>query len=83
MLLPPMEPKQTTPQEEPNQPTQQEGQPENTVPTGDVKFQETLMRMIMEMREESKSINKNTASTNKNTESTKEELKKDSQSRID
>ena len=63
------------PPAEPNQPAQQEEQPEKPTQTGDVNFQETMMRVMMEMKEDNKKAReenqKSIESINKNIESVK------------
>ena len=62
-----MEDKEVTPVEDvelilpPAEPTEQLSQgkqPDNPTQTGDVNFQETVMRMMMEMREDNKSVSR-------------------------
>ena len=65
MILPPAER---------NQPAQQEKQLENTTQIGDVNFQETMMRMMMEMREDNKYMSKKMEKLKGDNRSTKEEL---------
>ena len=66
-VLTPMEHKQAAPPEE---------QPENTTPTGEVKFQETLMKMMMEISKNVESTKEEIKSTKEKIKSTKEELNK-------